>query len=477
MSLMWVFGFPFLAALLMFALARGRDWLRLAFLLSLVPMVLLLLGFQESVEKAWLPQLGINFSLGVDALSKVFLYLTALIVPLSFFAIKRGVKYPNVFYGLILLLQGLLIGFFTAKDLVFFTVFFEAMLLPVYFIISLWGGSEKKEAALTFILYTVAGSALMVAAVIGLYVENQTFDLEVLRGVGNKPVWLFAIFMLAFAVKTPLFPFHGWLPIAYTEAPAAGTILLSGLLSKAGIYGFFRIGQGLFPELLGEWSPSFLALAITGVLYGGFAAWRQQDFKRLLAYSSFSHVNFILAGLFVLTQVSHQGALLQVLNHSVTMTALFLVAWWLEVRLGSRLIRDGGGLTAFVPKLGWFTLFFVLASVALPGTNNFVGEFLIFFGLFSKSPWLTALLGFIVILSVVYMLRWMQLVYYGEPNFFKNHLQDIKAKEVVQLSLLVALVLWIGIYPATVLKEIEPAVQIENRPISKFALLEKIEHF
>ena len=244
----------------------------------------------------------------MDFVSWVFLWLTALIIPISFLAVKEeNLPLPHVFYALILLLEGLLFGFFTARDLVAFTLFYEAMLLPLYFIISIWGGSQRRHAAIQFLIYMVAGSALMIAAILALYQIGGSFNLDHLANL-KAPLpyapWIFAIFLLAFAVKTPLFPFHIWLPDAYCQAPTSGTILLSALLSKAGIYGIYRIVMGLFPDLLKAGMPWLLGLSIAGVLYGALAAWRQQDFKRLIAYSSFSHVNFILVGLLFRLELS-----------------------------------------------------------------------------------------------------------------------------------------------------------------------------
>lgn len=474
-NLMLLFIVPFIAALVAFSLSfvSSRNLKILSFVMSLAPLFLLIAEHSHwvgsQVEHVWLPALSIEFYLRVDSLSLVFLYLTAIVVPISILAVRsHNLVLPNVFFGLILLLEGLLIGFFTARDLAIFVLFFEAMLLPLYFIINLWGGPQRQTASLEFLIYMIAGSALMIAAVLFLYFAatsingTGTFNMDALAKVSSAAphaAWLGAIFALAFAVKTPLFPFHAWLPDAYYQAPTAGTILLSALLSKAGIYGFLRIGMELFPTLLREWSPLLLGLAIAGVFYGGLAAWMQNDFKRLIAYSSFSHVNFVLVGVFIWNQTAHTGAILQALNHGLTITALFLVSGWLEERIGTTKINQISGMAKFLPNLCWLTLFFVLATIALPGTNNFVGELLILFGLFGQHPWLTAFLGLTIILSVMYMLRWMQKVYFEAPTFFQESWIDIKGKELVIALPLVVLILWIGIYPSPVLKQIQPATE------------------
>lgn len=473
-NLLWLFLTPLMCSLVAFLSPRlaGRHFKGLAILLSLIPLGMLLMHHADwlgaDVNYPWLPSLSIYFHLHIDALSLIFLYLATVIVMISILSVPADrLPFPNTFYGLVFLLQTLLFGFFTARDLAVFTIFWEAMLLPLYFIINIWGGPQREVAALKFLIYMIAGSFLMIAAVLGLYFTalstgTGTFDIDALAAVTPTApwaVWLFAIFALAFAVKTPLFPFHAWLPDTYCQAPVAGTILLSGILSKAGIYGFLRVGMELFPDLMRVWSPLFLGLAITGVLYGAFAAWAQMDYKRLIAYSSFSHVNFILVGVFVFTQTAQAGAILQTVNHGITIAALFLVAGWLEERIGTTVMGQVGGLCKFMPRLCWFTLVFVLSSVALPGMNNFIGELMIFLGLFGYNPWLTALLATSIILSVVYMLRWMQLVYFQEPSLFQDRWVDLKAPQVSLAVVLTGIVLWIGIYPSPLLRQIEPAAE------------------
>lgn len=474
-NLMLLFLTPFMCSLAALAIpSQARRYLKqLSFLLSLIPVIILIMGHNSWVDSkiqyAWISSLSIEFHLSIDSLSLLFLYLTAVIIPISILAVNvrdndRNPIYANLFFSLILFLEGLLFGFFMARDLVLFTIFWEAILLPLFLIINLWGKENCHQAAIKFLIYMIAGSALMVAAVLFLYLsagtetDSGTFNLDKLSlAASSAPyaAWLCGIFLLAFAVKTPLFPFHAWLPDAYYQAPTAGTILLSGLLSKAGIYGILRIGLELFPDIIQAWSPILLGLAVTGVFYGGFAAWAQNDFKRLIAYSSFSHVNLILVGLFVWNPPAQAGAILQAINHGITITALFLVSGWLETRLRSTSMTQAGGVAKFLPHLCWFTLIFVLSSVALPGTNNFVGELMIFFGLFGENPWLTAFLGLSIILSVVYMLRWMQKVYFGEPSAFQSSWIDIGKTEIATSLFLTAMIFWLGIYPAPVLKHVQ----------------------
>jgi NADH-quinone oxidoreductase subunit M len=474
-NLIWLFAIPFLAAIVTFiSPMRTQKGLKyLAVMMSFIPLIMLLSQHAnwigEEARYAWLPALSIYFHLQIDSLSLPFLYLASVVVPISLLAVQREkLGNPRLFYGLVLLLQGLLMGFFMAQDLAVFVIFWEAMLFPLYFIILLWGKEQRQTAALQFLIYMIAGSALMVAAVLALYFSSfsaqgtGTFNIRELAQISRSMPyawWTGAIFFLAFAVKTPLFPFHAWLPAAYYQASTPGTILLSGILSKAGIYGFLRIGAELFPSLIREWSPLLLELAIFGVFYGGLIAWKQHDFKRLLAYSSFSHVNFILAGIFVWSQTAQTGAIFQALNHGVTISALFLVAGWLEERIGSTDMGQVNGAARAWPLLCWFTLIFVLSSIALPGMNNFIGEFLILFGLFGEHPWAAVFLTLTVILSALYMLRWMQKVYFGPFALDQENHWDIRGKEAAIAIPLIGLVLWMGLYPAPILQQIQPAAQ------------------
>lgn len=473
-QLLLLFIIPLLASFICFVLPDRKYLKYLANAFSLIPLIILLSSpidqwLHQEVKYEWIPSLSISFHLNVDELTLLFLYLVAIIIPITLFSVTNedNLKQVHLFYGFVLLLQALLIGFFTSRDLVLFAVFWESMLFPLYFIISLWGGPKRRLAALKFIIYMIAGSSLMVAAILALYFLNPTntgtFDFNHLMLIAEKVPYaplICGIFFLAFAVKTPLFPFHAWLPDAYYQAPTSGTILLSSLLSKAGIYGFLRIGLGFFPTFLTEWSPWLLGLAIAGVLYGGMTAWGQNDYKKLLAYSSFSHVNFVLAGIFIWNQAAHEGAILQAFNHGITIAGLFIVAGWLEERLMSTAIGPYSGVAKYMPKLCWVTLIFILSSVALPGTNNFIGELLILFGLYNYSPLLTILLGLTVILSVIYMLRWMQNVYFQNASPFQHSWVDLKIRELLIVSPLIALIFWIGIYPAPILKRIIPATEI-----------------
>lgn len=433
MSLFWIFITPLIgASLIPFFKHRG-----LAVLFSLFPLAALLFSSIKPIHYTWFSPLSISFSLAIDPISFVFLLLTAIIIPLTLLICK-----PHL-YSLILVLETLLIGFFASRDLVFFTIFWEAMLLPLYFLINLSNKPGNTRTSLVFLIYMFAGSILMIAGLIGIYLTHQNFDLEMLKKGAENP-WVFGIFALAFAVKTPLFPFHAWLPETYNQSPTSGTILLSALLSKAGIYGFLRMG------LESTFSYPLTLLAIIGTIYGGFAAYKQNNFKKIFAYSSFSHVNFILAGIFIMQHTAETGAILQAFNHGIIITGLFLASGWLETRLNSTSLSATGGLASYFPVLSIITFIFILASIALPITNGFIGELLILVGIFSISPWLAALLATNVIISPIYMLRFMQTAYFESPSA-PLHQNDIEMKNICLVLPLILLIFWIGIYPTPLL--------------------------
>lgn len=451
MELIWLILIPLFASLAVFLVPRA------ALILSLIPFILLLSGrLPASFSYDWFSPLSVHFALKLDTLAWIFLLLTSILIPIAIAVSDKD--YPPRFYALILLTQALLNGFFLANDLVLFVIFWEAMLLPIFFLISSWGGEKRRRAAMQFLLYMIAGSTLMIAGVFAVYLSAKTFDLSQLGTFLYSP-WIALVFLLAFAVKTPLFPFHAWLADAYTQAPISGTILLSGLLSKAGIYGILRVGEPLFHEEIAKYAPLLITLAVIGVFYGAFLAWSETDFKKLLAYSSFSHVNFILAGLFIALEPALTGSTLQAFNHGITISALFIAAFWLEERLGTREMGPVSGMMKFLPRLGWLTLFFVLSSVALPGTNSFIGELLILFGAIKWNFWLAAILVLSIIFSAVYMLRFMQKLYFEEPTFFRDKWVDIGLKEYLLVAPLILLILWVGLYPATFIKPLESVFQ------------------
>lgn len=469
----WMFLLPLIGGLyLLISNIPQKKAQYFALTCSLVPLLLLFVGhWQASVLDSslfvpWLSKLGINFHLRVDSLSMPFLYLNAIVVPIAICVAQSNNATPlsSRFYALILILESFLIPFFTARNLVLFIVFWEAILFPVYFIILFWGGSRRQRAATKFLIYMIAGSALLIAAALALYflpaeVDQASFELDALAHVPMALSYqkiLFAVFLLAFAVKTPLFPLHIWLPLAYTQAPTSGSILLAALLSKAGIYALLRIGLEIFPAVMQAWSLGLAMLACFGVLYAAITAAVQNDFKQLIAYSSLSHVNLILVGLFIWDPMAHSGAVLQAFNHGITITALFVVAHWLEKRLGSTAMGQVSGLAAYVPRLCWITLIFALSTLSLPSTNNFVGELMILVALFKQNILLAAILTLSIIFSAIYMLRWMQRIYFGAVQPHQIAWHDIGLKELLLICPLILLVFGLGLYPAVLLNYIQP---------------------
>lgn len=454
--LIWLFIIPFVSALILLFVPNKK----LSLFLNIVPAALLAYGAYthnlSPVLYKWFKPLNIDFFLKADNLSILFLGLMYLVVHYSLYAMPEK-EARKSYWPLVLLLQGLLTGLFLSRDLVLFTIFWEAMLLPLFFII-------REREAVRFLLYMMAGSLLMVAGVVSMYFlsPNNPFNMDLLaqQTLPYAP-YLAGVFFLAFAVKTPLFPFHGWLADTYTAAPWGGTILLSAILSKAGIYGFLRIGVEIFPRELKVMSPVLLALAITGVLYGALAAWKQIDFKRLLAYSSFSHVNFVLAGIFVMNEPALLGGIVQALNHGITITALLLIGGYIEKKTRTTNMRETGGLVELFPCLCWITLFFVLSSIALPGLNNFIGEFLVFYGLFGLNPWLAFVLGISIILSAMYMLKFMKKIFFG-PVVGHPSQEISKDNKLWVLLPLMVIILAIGLYPSPLLKWIPSLLDSEK---------------
>jgi NADH-quinone oxidoreductase subunit M len=469
---------PALGALLLLLIPRERTGLLRAVALaaSLVTFAVAVglffsfdpaQGGMQFVEQAsWIPTLGISYKLGVDGISLLLVLLTTLLVPLLLWAPWERVENHKLFATMILLLETAVIGVFLALDLVLFYVFWEAMLIPMYFLIGLWGGERRAYAAIKFFLYTMVASVLMLVAIIALYAASGlgTFDLIALQSAQlgrTLEFWLFLAFAAAFAVKVPIWPFHSWLPDAYAEAPFTGTILLSALMSKAGLYGLIRFGWTLFPNAAAELAPYLLALALIGVLYGALIAVVQRDLKRMIAYSSLSHLGLVGIGIFAFGTMSLTGSVLQMVNHGIYITALFLALAVLWERFARRNADEFGGVMRFMPRFAALFLVAMLASVALPGTNGFVGEVLILLGTFLTQYRVYAIISAsIAVLSVIYMLWMTQRVFHNPPNpELEPQARDLSPKEVALFVPLVLVILWVGIYPKPLLARIEPSVE------------------
>jgi NADH-quinone oxidoreductase subunit M len=417
----------------------------------------------------WMPRFGIKYLIGVDGISLFLIVLTGFLTPLALLSSWESVhKSVKAFSFFVLALEAAMLGVFVAIDLFLFYVFWDAMLIPMYFLIGVWGYERRIYAAIKFILYTMAGSVLMLVAIIGLAwahseaMGRSSFNLIDLQGLTLSPQmesWCFLAFTLAFAIKVPLFPFHTWLPDAHVEAPTAGSVILAGVLLKMGTYGLLRFSFPLFPEAATAFAPVLALLAVIGIVYGALVAMVQPDLKKLVAYSSVSHLGFVVLGLCAMNLQGVQGALYQMLAHGVSTGGLFLIVGMLSDRRHTRLISEFGGLKAVAPRFVAAFLLVTLSSIALPGMNGFVGEFLILIGAFKWSPRFAAFAATGVILSAVYMLWMFQRVNYGTVTNEKNRsMSDLTARELVILVPTVAMAILMGVVPGIFLRPMEPAV-------------------
>ena len=473
---------PFLGAILLLFLAERQEALirRVALSISCLDFLLSLIvyvrfdpavpGMQFLERAPWIKAIGSSYLLGVDGISLPLLLLTTVLCPIAILASFSGVGGRIKAYMIcMLLLQGAMIGVFLALDLVLFYVFWEGMLIPMYFLIGVWGGPRRIYATLKFVLYTMAGSVLMLLAMIALGLLHRgvtgrlTFD--VLELIGGPPLpyasqlWLFAAFALAFAIKVPIFPFHTWLPDAHVEAPTAGSVLLAGVLLKMGTYGFLRFALPLFPSAASAFSPLLSALAVIGILYGALVSFAQDDLKRLVAYSSVSHLGFVILGIFAMNVQAVEGSILQMVNHGLSTGALFLLVGTLYERRHTRMIAEFGGLSRILPRFALCFLFVTMASIGLPGLNGFVGEFLILAGTFRAHKGLAILAVVGVVLAAVYMLSMWQRVMWGETRRTENlGLPDLGRRELATLVPMILLMLWIGLVPNHLLRRMDASV-------------------
>ncbi|MFQ5614426.1 MAG: NuoM family protein [Anaerolineae bacterium] len=425
-------------------------------------------GFQAEEIVPWIPGLNILYHVGIDGLSLFLVLLTTLLsavaVLSSWTAITGQVKEYMI---LMLLLETAMLGVFVSLDLFLFYVFWEASLIPMALLIGRWGGERRVYAAVKFILYTMAGSALMLVAAIVVYLWGGTSDLPTLTGQLSLPlnlqIWLFFAFGLAFAVKVPLFPLHTWLPAAHVEAPTAGSVILAGVLLKMGTYGFLRFAIPLFPEAVPFWTPLLSVLAIIGIIYGALVALAQEDVKSLVAYSSVAHMGFIVLGIFSGGLQGISGAVLQMVNHGLSTGALFLLVGVLYERRHTRLLRDYGGIWVKVPVFGAFFLLAAFSSVGLPGLNGFVGEFVILLGTFKLNPWYAVFGTFGIILAAWYLLTAVRRVLFGPLNPANETLRDMTPREVISALPLAVFFIVIGLFPNLLFEKINPAAEVVVR--------------
>jgi NADH-quinone oxidoreductase subunit M len=428
-------------------------------------------GFQFVESAAWIPAWGIRYSLGVDGISLWLVLLTTFLTPIIFLSAWNSIhKHPKEYVIAFLIMETAMIGAFLATDLLLFYIFFELMLLPMYLVIGVWGGANRIYAAVKFFLFTIAGSLLMLLGIIYLAFQNShqsgglpTFEITQLYGTqltATAQLLLFFAFTLAFAIKVPLFPLHTWLPDAHVEAPTGGSIILAGVMLKMGTYGFLRFVLPFFPEQSARWSNLMIALSVIGIIYGALVAWVQPDMKKLVAYSSVSHLGFCVLGIFAMTQTAIEGSILQMVNHGLSTGALFLLVGVVYERRHTRLLADYGGIGRTMPVYTIFFVIAVLSSVGLPGLNGFVGEFLILSGTFRTHPTAAVLAASGVILAAIYLLWLVQRVFFGPiTNEENRHIPDIAWNEVAAMIPLVIFMVWIGVHPNTFLKKMEPSVK------------------
>jgi NADH-quinone oxidoreductase subunit M len=428
-------------------------------------------GWQNVVDAPWIGIWNARFILGIDGIALMMILLTTFIMPLAVLGSWTSVKSRQAaFHILLLVLTTGMLGVFMSLDLLLFYVMWEVMLVPMYFIIGMWGGERRIYASIKFFIYTMLGSLLMLVAIIYLYQASAAageasfaYD-HILRNarVGTSAgLWLFLAFFIAFAVKVPMFPFHTWLPDAHVEAPTAGSVILAAIMLKMGTFGFIRFAMPLFPDV--ATSPAvrsvILVLALTGIIYGALVAMVQPDFKKLVAYSSVSHLGFVMLGLFALTMESVQGALLIMINHGVSTGALFLLVGIIYERRHSRMIADYGGIARVVPMFAATLTIVSLSSIGLPGTNGFVGEFLVLVGSFRTQPVFAVLAATGVIFAAAYLLWALQRLIFNPLDKPANRLlTDMNAREVGLMIPLVTAIIWLGLYPAPVLRRMEAAV-------------------
>ena len=481
MTLTILLALPLLGALLVSLLgeAQKENIKKIALATSLVTFIAVLLlalgfeinrpGFQYVESYSWIPALGINFQVGLDGISLILILLSTVLVPIVIIGgwneAEGGRFKVKTFYVLLLILETMMIGVFAATDLFLFYIFFEAMLVPVYFLIGGFGTGARQAAAVKFLLYSLFGGLLMLASIIGIYVisSNQigrTFDITALQTLKIDSLtenFLFLGFFIAFAIKAPLWPLHTWLPDAAKSATPGTSILLLGVLDKVGTFGMIRYGVELFPNASKTFAPYIIALSVISIIYGAILAIGQKDIKGLIAFTSISHFGFITMGIFALTTQGNSGATFYMLNHGFSTAALFLTAGWMISRRGSSTISDFGGLQRITPLLAWSFFIAGMSSLALPGLSSFVSEFLVLVGTYTRYP-VAAIIGTIgIILAALYILIPVQRTLHGPATPGNENLADLNKRELLAIAPVIALIVALGFYPKPALDVINPA--------------------
>lgn len=485
MSLVWLVLLPLLGGLVAWAAERVHAdlprWISLltcAVTLAVLTVLALPTLSPEFVSGSegwllygridWIPRFGIGVELGMDGLSLLMLALTLILGMIAIASSWSEIdSRPGFFQANLLWTLAGVCGVFLALDLVLFFLFWEVMLVPMYLLIAIWGHEGRAYASMKFFIFTQVSGLLMLLAIVALAWQGAaqngaiSFSYGDLLGLDLSPrmgFWLMLGFFLAFTVKLPAFPFHTWLPDAHTQAPTAGSVLLAGILLKTGAYGLLRFTVPLFPEASATIAPAAMALGVAGVVYGALLAFAQTDFKRLVAYSSVSHMGFVLLGIYAFNELALQGAVMQMVTHGASTAALFMMAGALQHRLHTRDMREMGGLWQQAPRMGACAMFFVLASLGLPGLGNFVAEFLVLLGVFAVAPWMTAAAAIGMVTAAIYSLWLMQQAFQGKPDP-ERVMPDFDFREMTAMAVLMGALLWMGLYPQPVLNLAEPAVR------------------
>src|SRR5712692_3197102 len=443
--------------------------------------------FQFRWTRDWIPSLGVKYDFGIDGIALLLIVLTTFMGVIAIWSSFSAIDYrQKEYYVLLLLLQTGMIGTFCALDFFLFYVFWEVMLVPMYFIIGIWGGPRKLYAAIKFFLYTLAGSVLMLLSILALYFFNDagipflhiaglgngySFSMLQYHNIGHLiPVslqrWIFAGFFFGFAIKVPMFPFHTWLPDAHTEAPTAGSIILAAVLLKMGTYGFIRVALPMLPEATKKWLPFIIGLSIVGIIYGALVTLVQKDMKKLIAYSSVSHLGFVMLGMFALNPMGLKGSVIQMINHGISTGALFLLVGIIYERRHSRMIADYGGLAKQMPMYATLFLIAALSSMGLPALNGFIGEFTILLGAANRNIWWAVFAAIGIVLGAAYLLWLYQRVFWGPlDNPANRNVRDLNRRELALLVALVACMVWIGIYPKPLFDMIDKPVEYVVRKV------------
>jgi NADH-quinone oxidoreductase subunit M len=454
--------------------------------------------FQFVYQNDWIPSVGSRYFFGIDGISLLLILLTTLLGFISVYSSFSAITHrEKEYYVFLLLLQTGMLGVFMSLDFILFYVFWEVMLVPMYFLIGVWGGPRKLYAAIKFFLYTLFGSVLMLVGILALYFYNSTGLAAIgLPGLGNAPTfdvtelfkiapqipagvqfWVFLAFFVGFAIKVPMFPFHTWLPDAHVEAPTAGSVILAGVLLKMGTYGFIRFSLPLLPDATVKAVPWVAGLAIVGIVYGALVAMAQKDMKKLVAYSSVSHLGFVMLGMFALNPHGLSGSVLQMINHGLSTGGLFLLVGIIYERRHTRMIAEYGGIAKVMPIYAMLFMIITMASIGLPTLNGFIGEFTILIGAFNRSTTWAVIAATGIVLGAAYMLWLYQQVFFGEITIEENRkLKDVNLREQWTLIPLIVMCFWIGLYPKPFFRIMEPSIQrivqvvdkdYLNRPVAK----------